>query len=115
MPRGNDILTDSDAEPQDRQSNVSNTPGLAGGGRVSAGFGPGRRGRRYPSAFLLSVIIGIAPFLNDPAIVCLRTHFIPVTRATRALIVIKQREGGHLQAECEQRETECGDTGGLGR
>jgi hypothetical protein len=51
---------------------------------------------------------GIAPFLNDPAIVCLRTHFIPVTRAKRALMLIKQREGGHPQAEREQMKTEGG-------
>ena len=53
---------------------------------------------------------GIAPFLNDPAIVRLHMHCIPVTRAQRALMPIKQREDGHGQAECEQRKTEGGVT-----
>jgi hypothetical protein len=35
---------------------------------------------------------GIAPFFIDTATVRLRTRLIPVTRAKRALMLIKQRE-----------------------
>ena len=54
MPRGNDILTDSDADRK-IQSNVSNTPGLPAAGGCPPDL-PGFEGGRYPWTYLLSMI-----------------------------------------------------------